>query len=329
MGRGRIPGILALVAALVPGGCAVQPIQDSGVVRQPAVVSIVGRRGASTEVGTGFLVASDRVVTCRHAVVGADTVTVRLADGRQVRARGVLADPKTVDLVLLLVDPVAGVTPLAPSASDPVVGQELMIVGSRSGRAQSGAGAVVESAEMRWPGAGTVVRLRAYVGPGQSGAPALDASGRVAAVVSQSSLDGATGYAIPARFVRALAPGALEPMAAWGARVGAEPAVAVSRAHDAIGRRLGAGDAAGALADAEALLAGDLPLGDHGESVCRMLRAALAALGRSGEAVARLRAVVARHPADAWSHAQLAEAQAEAGEATPAPATRMTTPRPR
>lgn len=329
--RAWAAGILALLAPFSSPGCATQPIRDAGVATQPAVVSIVSRRGRETEVGTGFLVAPDRVVTCRHAVVGAEAVTVRLADGRQVTALGVLADPRTVDLVLLAVDPVGNVAPLGLSPGEPVIGQQLMVVGSRSGRAQSGAGAVVESAEMRWPGAGTVVRLRAYLGGGMSGAPALDADGRVAAVVAQSTLDGASGYGIPVRFVRALVPGPLEPMATWGARTGAEPAVAVSRAHDAIGRKLMAEDMTGALRDAEALLLGDLPLGDYGEDVCRMLRAALAALGRSGEAVERMRAVVARHPSEAWSHAQLAEALAEAGSPPPpqAPADRMTTPRPR
>ncbi len=327
----RLLGLVALVAALAGGGCASQPIEDAGVVTQPAIVSVIGRRGRETEVGTGFLVAPDRVVTCRHAVAGCDTVLVRLADGRQVSARGVLADPRTVDLVLLAVDPVSDVAPLVVSAAEPAIGQPLVVVGSRAGRAQSRAGAVVESSEMRWPWAGTAIRLRAYLGGGLSGAPALDADGRVAAVVAQSTLDGQAGYAIPARFVRALVPGALEPMATWGARTGAEPAVAVGRAHDSIGRRLGAGDAAGALAEAEALLAGDLPLGEYGENVCRMLRSALADLGRSGEAVTRLEAIVARHPSEAWSHAQLAAARAEAGQPSPSPTPvdRMTTPRPR
>jgi len=261
--------------------------------------------------------------------VGADTVHVRLADGRQVSARAVLADPRTVDLVLLLVDPVGDVSPLGLAPAEPAIGQELLVVGSRSGRAQSGAGAVVESPEMQWPGAGTVVRLRAYLGGGFSGAPALDAEGRVSAVVAQCTMDGAAGYAIPVRFVRALAPGVPEPIATWGARAGAEPRVAVSRAHDAIGRRLGAGDAAGALAQAEALLLGDLPVGEYGENVCRMLRAALRALGRSGEAVARMRAVVAKHPAEAWSHAQLREAIEEAGRAPQSLESRPPAPRAR
>lgn len=323
---GLVAIVGAFVVALVAAGCAVQPIQDAGVVTHPAVVSIVGRRGSVTEVGTGFLVAPDRVVTCRHAVVGTDTVHVRLADGRQVSARGVLADPRTVDLVLLAVDPIGDVPPLALSPGEPAIGQELLVVGSRSGRAQSGAGAVVESGEMRWPGAGTVVRLRAYLSGGLSGAPALDADGGVAAVVVQRTIDGEAGYAIPARFVRALAPGPLEPIATWGARTGAEPAVAVGRAHDSTCRRLMAEDAAGALAEAEALLAGDLPLGDYGENVCRLLRAALEALGRSGEAVDRMRAVVAQHPSEAWSHAQLREAEIEAGRTRPPTST---APRPR
>ncbi len=322
----RFATIFGFVASIAVAGCASQPIEDAGVVTHPAVVSIIGRRGAATEVGTGFLVAPDRVVTCRHAVVGTDTVHVRLADGRQLRAQGVVADPRTVDLVLLAVDPIGDIPPLPLAPGGPVIGQALLVVGSRSGRAQSGAGAVVESAEMRWPGAGTVVRLRAYLGGGQSGAPALDADGRVAAVVVQCTIDGEAGYAIPARFVRDLVPGRLEPIATWGARTRTEPAIAVSRAHDSIGRKLGAGDAAGALAEAQAVLAGDLQLGDYGENVCRMLRAALAALGRSGEAVDRLRAVVARHPAEAWSHAQLREAEVETDR--PPPPT-STTPRPR
>ncbi len=79
---------------------------DEGAQRGTAEPLDPGRRGADTPrrgTGTGFLIDADgSILTNHHVIEGAERLTVKLADGRTLRAEVVGSDPDT-DIALIKV----------------------------------------------------------------------------------------------------------------------------------------------------------------------------------------------------------------------------------
>ena len=290
--------------ALALGGCYVQPVRDARIVDQPAVVTIVGWTGwLEGGGGSGFLVAPDRVVTCRHVVEGTSEVYVRLANGRQVPVRGVVADSAEHDLALLAIDPVdptEGIRPLAPARVPLAPGASLVQVGSPDFRAQTSVATTVKRVESADRQFGPVIVLRGGGAPGASGAPLLDAEGRFAGVMVGGPPEGDLSYAVPSRFVAELHEGPLVAMADWAARTqGKVPLRAVRRVNEAR-QEFKKGDFDAALRlfrRASAELGADA---EEVESVHAGICRCLSRLGRDAEIFEHLRRVSAEHPEWAW-----------------------------
>lgn len=153
--------------------------------------------------GSGWVLASGKVVTNAHVVAGSATASVRIGGtGREWPAMVVSFDPET-DLAVLSV-PGLPLAPLATGSAEKA-DASAYVAGYPGGGPYSVAPARVR-AVLNASGKDiyddkTVTRevysLRAIVRPGNSGGPLLDASGRVAGVVFARSLsDGDTGYAL-------------------------------------------------------------------------------------------------------------------------------------
>jgi Flp pilus assembly protein TadD len=264
-----------------------------------AVVTVLSGGGRAVGVGSGFLVAADRVVTALHVVDGESTVRVRFADRRETAVLGVVAEDRAHDLVVLAIVPSTSTPVLSVSPEPVTTGMSLAVVSSLRGRAQTAGRVVVTRGELPRKRLGRAFRARGAIGPGSSGCPLLDDAGLVRGVVAEEDLSAEdTGLVVPGRFVQALAMGPIEPMAAFGARTARNPDLLLRRDYEQALHRLRTGDREGARRDAERIYAEGRGRDSlYAWNAVAVVRDALALAGRSEEAVFRLRQMAAENPA--------------------------------
>ena len=153
--------------------------------------------------GSGVLWPAGHVVTNAH-VVRRPEVSLRLADGRRLRAR-VVARDRAADLALLSA-PGSGVPPATLADPETIrVGSFVVAVGHPLGvRGALATGIVcaigpIDRGGRRW------IQADLHLAPGNSGGPLADAGGRIVGVNSRAA--GPLALAVPndqvARFVRA------------------------------------------------------------------------------------------------------------------------------
>jgi S1-C subfamily serine protease len=144
----------------------------------PSVVAI-GRHGR----GSGFVVAPGRVLTNAHNLRD-ETTLVRFGDGRAVQGAVVGSDVDG-DLVVLDVD-TGDVAPLAWADSPVAPGDTVVTVTAGRDQRRSAWGQVTATeAGFRGPRGRPIVGAIEHAtpsGPGSSGAPVLDRTGRVVGV---------------------------------------------------------------------------------------------------------------------------------------------------
>jgi len=162
---------------------------------------------AGSALASGFIIRGDGlIVTNRHVVVGARTVRVKLADGREVPAQ-VLGVDATTDLALLRVS--AGRLPaLRLESSDKVsIGDPVVAIGNPFGLGQSVTAGIL-SARARVLEEDPYIdflQTDAAINLGNSGGPLLSTDGAVVgvttAILSPSGGSVGLGFAIPAETV--------------------------------------------------------------------------------------------------------------------------------
>jgi serine protease Do len=172
----------------------------------PGTATSVPSAGASA-LASGFIISADGlIVTNRHVVVGARSVRVKLADGREVPAQIIGADA-TTDIALLRVN--AGRLPaLRLGSSDKVsVGDPVVAIGNPFGLGQSVTAGIL-SARARVLEEDPYIdflQTDAAINLGNSGGPLLSTDGVVVgvttAILSPSGGSVGLGFAIPAETV--------------------------------------------------------------------------------------------------------------------------------
>lgn len=144
---------------------------------------------AQVSSGTAFSVAPGLLVTNQHVVAGCSSVDVIARDGR--RTGSILDADAQIDLVLLRVNGIKGDTARLRNPRNVRLGEPVMVFGfPLTGSLSSGGNftlGVVSGLRGLRDAAGEI-QITAPVQPGNSGGPALDASGAVIGVV-QAKLD--------------------------------------------------------------------------------------------------------------------------------------------
>ncbi len=137
--------------------------------------------------GSGFIISPDGLVlTNAHVVDGAKTVSVKLADHREFKAK-VLGSDKTSDIAVLRID-AHGLPAVRLGDSDQLaVGDYVLAIGEPFGLEETATAGIVSATSRSLPGDGFVpfIQTDAAVNPGNSGGPLFDASGKVVGINSQ------------------------------------------------------------------------------------------------------------------------------------------------
>src|SRR3954447_11527269 len=186
---------------------------DPRVLRQPgvraaapSVVRVLGPACGLGVEGSGWVAQRGLVVTAAHVVAGEQDTEVVPLDGRALRAQTVTFDPHN-DVAVLRVD---GLDAPSLPLKDPHPGTAIAVVGyPLNGPLQASAGRIgqtetvlAQDAYGKGPTRRLVTSLGGTVQHGNSGGPAVDASGAVQSTVFAARALGSGGYGVPASVVR-------------------------------------------------------------------------------------------------------------------------------
>src|SRR5215216_3948168 len=155
--------------------------------------------------GSGVIISPDGYILTNNHVAGeAEQITVKLSDGRELKARRIGADPET-DLAVVKID--AQNLPYAKLGNSDLVeqGEWVIALGSPFGLSQTMTAGIV-SAIGRDLGAGAgqfthFIQTDASINPGNSGGPLINMQGEVIGIntliFSQNGTSSGVGFAIP------------------------------------------------------------------------------------------------------------------------------------
>jgi len=164
------------------------------------------RRGA----GSGFIIDADgSILTNNHVVDRAERITVKLSDGRTMRARLIGADPDT-DIALIKVDGQAGlpVAPLGDSASLRM-GEWVCAIGNPLGYEHTVTVGVVSflGRKLFDMSLDNYIQTDAAINFGNSGGPLINSRGEVIGInAAISSRASSIGFAVPINGAAAVLP---------------------------------------------------------------------------------------------------------------------------
>jgi S1-C subfamily serine protease len=172
----------------------------------PSIVRVLGTACGLGIEGSGWVARPGLVVTAAHVVAGETDTTVTTLAGTTLAAEAVAFDSHN-DVAVLRVSGL-GARPLR--LVDPRRGTSVAIIGypengpfdAVPGRIGSTATVISEDAYGRGPVSRTVTSLSGSVRHGDSGGPAVDASGAVQTTVFAARINGGGGYGVPAPLVR-------------------------------------------------------------------------------------------------------------------------------
>ena len=174
---------------------------------KPSAVAIetYDSKGATISRGSGFFIATDRVITNRHVIERASRVEIHLMDGKKFPVRGVLAIDGEGDLALLQVEVPRGLAfPLQIGRASPQEGESIVVIGNPYGLEGSVANGIV-SAVREISGYGKIIQITAPISPGSSGSPVVNMAGQVVGVATLQAAEGQSlNFAVPAERITQL-----------------------------------------------------------------------------------------------------------------------------
>jgi len=163
--------------------------------------------------GSGFIINRDGfILTNNHVIENADEIVVKLADGKELKAKVIGRDPKT-DIAVIKIDDDHSLTPVTMGNSDELkVGEWVMAIGNPFGFEHTVTAGIV-SAMGRFIGQGSYdnfIQTDAAINPGNSGGSLINLKGEVVgintAIFSRSGGNIGIGFAIPVNVAKELLP---------------------------------------------------------------------------------------------------------------------------
>ncbi len=183
---------------------------------KPSAVAIetFDAKGATISRGSGFFIASDKIITNRHVIEKSSRVEIHLIDGKKFQAKGVLAIDGEGDLALLQVDvPQNSAVALPLVQTAPQEGESIVVVGNPFGLEGSVSNGIV-SAVREIPGYGKIIQITAPISPGSSGSPVVNMRGQVIGVATLQAAEGQSiNFAVPSARISGLKIGELQTFA--------------------------------------------------------------------------------------------------------------------
>ena len=162
-----------------------------------------GEQPMRSGLGSGFVISEDgMIVTNNHVVDGADTVTVKLADGTEYEAKVLGTDPLT-DLALLDVEAEDMATVSWGTSADVRPGDEALAIGNPFGLGGTVTSGIVSavSRDIRSGPYDDYIQTDAAINRGNSGGPLFNADGEVIGVNTMIFSPGGgsvgIGFAVP------------------------------------------------------------------------------------------------------------------------------------
>ena len=227
-----LPVRVSVVEAPAAQGASAGGLSAAARVALPAVVSIAAQKPPvrnphandpafrfffgdredqtpNAGLGSGVIVSPEGyLLTNHHVIEGAGEIDVRLADGREARARLVGADPET-DIAVLKIDlPSLPVVALG-DASRLVVGDPVLAIGNPFNVGQTVTAGIVSALGRNRLGLSTFenfIQTDAAINPGNSGGALVDARGALVgintAIYSQGGGSLGIGFAVPVDLAR-------------------------------------------------------------------------------------------------------------------------------
>ncbi len=207
----QVLGALARVDAftLIPLPAAALPEPDPSVLAtsgarraRGSVVELRGRACGVIKQGTGWAIADDLIATNAHVIAGQDDTQALVPGGPSLATEPVYVDAAN-DIALLRVDDL-GLAPLTLGEA-PRGPLDVVLLGHPGGGplvAEAGTAApprtiIAPDAYGQGSSARSVIVTRGSLGPGSSGGPIVDSSGRVVAMIFGGTGEGDAGAAVP------------------------------------------------------------------------------------------------------------------------------------
>jgi hypothetical protein len=211
--------LLNLLARIDPFPSIVGPKPPSlpptrGVLRDQSiraattrVVKVLGLACGVGVEGTGWVAGNDLIVTAAHVVAGEENTTIRIPGEVLSRSADVVVLDVHNDVAVLHVAGL-GLKPL--QLVDPQPGAAVAIIGypldgglrAIPGRIGPTATVLTQDALGHGPVTRTITAVAGQVEHGDSGGPAVDASGRVQSSIFAARLGSASGYGVPPSIIR-------------------------------------------------------------------------------------------------------------------------------
>ncbi|MBS0287585.1 MAG: trypsin-like peptidase domain-containing protein [Proteobacteria bacterium] len=160
-------------------------------------------------IGSGVIVTSDGyVLTNNHVINNADDITVKLADGRQAKAKVIGSDPET-DLAILKID-LPDLKSIAMGDSENLkVGDLVFAIGNPFGVGQTATHGIISATHRNDLGISTFenfLQTDAAINPGNSGGALIDINGNLIginnAIYSRNGGFQGIGFAIPVNLAK-------------------------------------------------------------------------------------------------------------------------------